>query len=55
MGIKTEQDKIVVDEYYRTNVEGYYAIGDVVSGPALAHVASAEGICCVEKIAGHDP
>ena len=55
IGIKTGEDKIIVDEYYRTNVEGYYAIGDVVPGPALAHVASAEGICCVEKIAGHDP
>jgi dihydrolipoamide dehydrogenase len=55
LGIKTEKDKIVVDEYYRTGVDGYYAIGDVVHGPALAHVASAEGICCVEKIAGLDP
>lgn len=54
-GIKTDKDKIVVDDYYRTNVEGYYAIGDVVPGPALAHVASAEGIICVEKIAGHHP
>jgi len=55
VGIKTEKDKILVDEYYRTNVEGYYAIGDVVSGPALAHVASAEGICCVENIASLNP
>jgi dihydrolipoamide dehydrogenase len=54
-GIRTEKDKIVVDEFYRTNVEGYYAIGDVVAGQALAHVASAEGILCVEKIAGHHP
>jgi dihydrolipoamide dehydrogenase len=54
-GIKTENGKIAVDEYYRTNVEGYYAIGDVIPGPALAHVASAEGIICVEKIAGHHP
>ncbi len=54
-GIKTEKGKIVVDEFYRTNVEGYYAIGDVVPGQALAHVASAEGIICVEKIAGHNP
>lgn len=54
-GIKTEKGKIVVDDFYRTNAEGYYAIGDVVSGPALAHVASAEGITCVEKIAGLDP
>ena len=52
VGIKTENDKIIVDEFYHTNVEGYFAIGDVVSGQALAHVASAEGICCVEKIAG---
>lgn len=54
-GIKTEKGKIVVDEFYRTSVEGYYAIGDVVPGQALAHVASAEGIICVEKIAGHHP
>lgn len=52
VGIKTAQDKIVVDEYYGTNVPGYYAIGDVTPGQALAHVASAEGILCVEKIAG---
>lgn len=52
VGIKTEKDKIIVDEYYQTGVEGYYAIGDVVPGQALAHVASAEGILCVEKIAG---
>ncbi|MCD4682806.1 MAG: dihydrolipoyl dehydrogenase [Bacteroidales bacterium] len=55
VGIKTDKDKIAVDEFYRTNVEGFYAIGDVVHGPALAHVASAEGICCVEKIAELDP
>jgi dihydrolipoamide dehydrogenase len=54
-GIRVEKDKIVVDEFYRTNVPGYYAIGDVVKGPALAHVASAEGIICVEKIAGENP
>ncbi len=54
-GIKTEKGKIVVDEFYRTGVEGYYAIGDAVPGQALAHVASAEGIICVEKIAGHHP
>ncbi|MCX6233943.1 MAG: dihydrolipoyl dehydrogenase [Bacteroidetes bacterium] len=54
-GIKTEKDKIVVDEYYRTPIEGYYAIGDVVPGPAFAHVASHEGIICVEKIAGMNP
>jgi dihydrolipoamide dehydrogenase len=46
---------IKVDEFYRTSVEGYFAIGDVIPGPALAHVASAEGIICVEKIAGHNP
>jgi dihydrolipoamide dehydrogenase len=55
VGIITDKDKIIVDEFYRTNVEGYYAIGDVVPGPALAHLASAEGICCVEKIAGLNP
>ena len=54
-GIKTDKGKIVVDKYYKTNVEGYYAIGDVTPGPALAHVASAEGITCVEAIAGHNP
>lgn len=54
-GIELENGKIKVDEFYRTNVEGYYAIGDVVAGQALAHVASAEGIICVEKIAGHTP
>ena len=52
LGIKTDKDKIVVNEWYQTNVAGIYAIGDVVAGPALAHVASAEGITCVEKIAG---
>lgn len=54
-GIEVERTKIVVDDYYRTNVPGYYAIGDVVHGPALAHVASAEAICCVDKIAGGEP
>ena len=53
LGIATDRDKILVDDYYQTNVPGYYAIGDVISGQALAHVASAEGILCVEKIAGH--
>lgn len=52
LGIKMEKDKIVVNDYYQTNVPGYYAIGDVTHGQALAHVASAEGILCVEKIAG---
>ena len=54
LGIATERGKVVVDDYYRTSCEGVYAIGDIVHGPALAHVASAEGICCVEKIAGLD-
>jgi len=54
-GVKVEKGKIVVDEFYRTNVPGVYAIGDVTPGPALAHVASAEGIICVEKIAGLNP
>ena len=53
LGIATEKDKILVDDFYQTNVQGYYAIGDVTSGQALAHVASAEGILCIEKIAGH--
>lgn len=55
LGIKTDKGKIVVDAYYQTNVPGVYAIGDVVAGQALAHVASAEGIICVEKIAGQHP
>lgn len=55
VGIKLEEGKIKVDDFYQTNLPGYYAIGDVVHGPALAHVASAEGIICVEKIAGHHP
>ncbi|HMO38673.1 MAG TPA: dihydrolipoyl dehydrogenase [Saprospiraceae bacterium] len=55
LGITTDRGIIKVDEYYRTNVPGVYAIGDVVPGPALAHVASAEGIICVEAIAGHKP
>jgi len=52
VGIATDRDKILVNDFYQTNIPGYYAIGDVVPGPALAHVASAEGITCVEKIAG---
>ena len=55
VGIKTDKGRIVTDEYYRTNVEGYYAIGDATPGQALAHVASAEGIICVETIAGLHP
>jgi dihydrolipoamide dehydrogenase len=54
MGIALEKGKVKVDDFYRTNIEGVYAIGDIVHGPALAHVASAEGIACVEKIAGLD-
>ncbi|MCF8321054.1 MAG: dihydrolipoyl dehydrogenase [Flavobacterium sp.] len=52
VGIATDRDKIIVNDFYQTNIPGYYAIGDIVPGPALAHVASAEGITCVEKIAG---
>jgi len=55
VGILVDKGKIKVDEFYKTNMPGYYAIGDVVAGPALAHVASAEGIICVEKIAGQNP
>jgi len=55
MGIKTEKGKVVVDDFYQTNVAGVFAIGDIVDGPALAHVASAEGIICVEKLAGQNP
>jgi dihydrolipoamide dehydrogenase len=55
LGIKTDRGMVIVDEYYQTNVPGIYAIGDIVPGPALAHVASAEGITCVEKMAGHHP
>ena len=54
-GITTDRGKVVVDEFYRTSTDGYYAIGDIVRGPALAHVASHEGIICVEKFAGKDP
>ena len=54
VGIAVDKDKIIVDEFYNTNIPGYFAIGDVTSGQALAHVASAEGILCVEKIANHD-
>ncbi len=52
VGIVVDRDKIIVNDFYQTNIPGYYAIGDVVPGQALAHVASAEGITCVEKIAG---
>ena len=54
-GVKTEKGRVVVDEFYRTSVSGIYAIGDIIPGPALAHVASAEAIVCVEKIAGKNP
>lgn len=55
MKVVTENGRVKVDEFYRTNVDGIYAIGDIVAGPALAHVASAEGIVCIEKIAGLNP
>lgn len=55
LGIKTDRGLVLVDEFYNTNVSGIYAIGDIVPGPALAHVATAEAIICVEKIAGLDP
>lgn len=55
VGVATDRGKVLVDDYYKTNVPGVYAIGDIVHGPALAHVASAEGIICVEKIAGDNP
>ena len=55
VGIKTERGRVLVDDFYQTNVRGYYAIGDILPTQALAHVASAEGIVCVEKIAGHNP
>jgi dihydrolipoamide dehydrogenase len=54
VGIVTDRDKILVNDFYQTNIPGYYAIGDITPGPALAHVASAEGILCVEKIAGQN-
>ncbi|PPL04475.1 dihydrolipoyl dehydrogenase [Parapedobacter indicus] len=54
VGVKTEKGRVVVDDYYKTNIDGVYAIGDIVKGQALAHVASAEGITCVEKIKGLD-
>lgn len=55
LGIVTDKGRILVNDYYQTNIPGYFAIGDVLPTAALAHVASAEGIICVEKIAGHDP
>ncbi len=55
VGVATDKGKVLVDDYYKTNIPGVYAIGDIVKGPALAHVASAEGIICVEKIKGQNP
>ena len=55
VGVKTDKGLVIVDDFYQTNIPGIYAIGDIVKGPALAHVASAEGITCVEKLAGHKP
>ncbi len=55
VGVATDKGKVLVDDFYKTNIPGIYAIGDIVKGQALAHVASAEGIICVEKIAGHHP
>ena len=55
VGVKTDKGRVLVDDFYKTNIEGVFAIGDIVKGQALAHVASAEGIICVEKIAGHHP
>lgn len=54
-GVKTEKGKVVVDDFYRTNIDGVYAIGDIVHGPALAHTASHEGITCVEAFCGLNP
>ncbi len=55
VGVATDKGKVIVNDFYKTNIAGVYAIGDIVHGPALAHVASAEGIICVEKIAGENP
>ncbi|MDD2191093.1 MAG: dihydrolipoyl dehydrogenase [Bacteroidales bacterium] len=55
VGVKTERSKVVVDDYYKTNIEGIYAIGDIVHGPALAHVSSKEAIICIEAIHGLNP
>lgn len=55
VGIVVDKGRVLVNDFYQTNIPGYYAIGDIIPGPALAHVASAEGIICVEKIAGHHP
>ena len=55
VGVMTDKGKVIVDDFYKTNIPGVYAIGDIVKGPSLAHVASAEGIICVEKFCGHHP
>ena len=55
LGVVVERDKVKVDEHYRTSVEGVYAIGDIIATPALAHVASAEAVCCVEAMFGLEP
>ena len=55
VGIIVDKGRILTNEFYQTNIPGYYAIGDVIPGPSLAHVASAEGIICVEQLAGHHP
>lgn len=55
LGVEVERGRVKVNDFYQTNVSGVYAIGDITAGPALAHVASAEAIICVEKIAGHHP
>ncbi|MCV9389320.1 dihydrolipoyl dehydrogenase [Reichenbachiella ulvae] len=55
VGVMTDKGKVIVDDYYKTNIPGIYAIGDIVHGPALAHVSSAEAIICVEKICGESP
>lgn len=55
VGVMTDKGKVVVDDYYKTNIPGVYAIGDIVHGPALAHVSSAEAIICIEKICGENP
>ena len=55
LGVEVERDKVKVDKFYRTSVEGIYAIGDIIATPALAHVASAEAVCCVEAMFGLNP
>jgi dihydrolipoamide dehydrogenase len=55
LGVEIERDKVKVDEFYRTSVAGVYAIGDIIATPALAHVASAEAVCCVEAMFGLNP